>query len=94
MRLFNYRGEDTNRYCNTMALEIGDLTVFFSYETPVAFFDGTQLCVTDEFFSRTSEQHKHASESYCHKKCENRWPSEIFNHKLEMFLKKEVLKVE
>lgn len=42
---------------NQCILEIGSCEVLFSYETPVAGFDGSSWFRTEEKFSRTTSKH-------------------------------------
>jgi hypothetical protein len=45
-----------NKQCYFLELNSGKL-VFFSYETPVAFYEGGKWYITDEYFSRTTSAH-------------------------------------
>lgn len=41
-------------------LYIGDKRVYFSYETPIAFWDGSELFVSENEWSRTTGRHLNA----------------------------------
>lgn len=41
-------------------LYVGNKTVFFSYETPIAFWDGNKLHVAQNEWSRTTGRHLNA----------------------------------
>lgn len=56
-RIYSY-GEYANNYgTHALAMEIGGLTIFFSYETPIAFRIGGELVIRENDWGGTTGKH-------------------------------------
>jgi hypothetical protein len=64
---------------NLASVEIGQHTIYFSYETPVAFHDGTRLNVSQNQWTVTTA--KHLTKIDGGNKA-NRLPADEFNERL------------
>ncbi len=88
--IFNYGQYSSQNYGSSRAVTIGDLTLYFSYDTVVAFRDvDTGLVISENIWSTTTGKHLNAINP--NKKL--RIPREQFKVKLGEVLKKHNLEV-
>lgn len=60
IRIWNYGNYSTDNYGSSRAVQIGSLTLYFSYETIIAFEDGGDFHIIKNYWSSTTGKHLNA----------------------------------
>ena len=85
IKIWNYGDYSSDNYGSSRAIKIGRLTLYFSYDTIVAFSDGYKRYVCQNVWSKTTGKHLNWIDGG---NKEGRLPYEEFKQKLEETLKK------
>ncbi len=57
VRIYNFGDYSSNNYGSSRALQFGNLTLYFSYETIIAFRSNHGLCIRKNDWSTTTGKH-------------------------------------
>lgn len=89
VKIYNYGDYSNDNYGSSRAVKIGKLTLYFSYQTVVAFAErGGEFCISENVWSRTTGRHLNNINS----NHEKRIPHKKFVKKLDKLLQKYELK--
>jgi len=83
IRIWNYGDYSSKNYGSSRAVQIGSLTLYFSYDTVVAFKDGINLIVSENCWSTTTGRHLNCIDGGRKK---DRLPRDKFEAELEKVL--------
>lgn len=81
---WNYGNYSSYNYGTSIAIEICDLTLYFSYDTIVAFKEGTNFYISENIWSKTTGKHL----NWLEKDKKSRLKYSEFKDKLEKTLNK------
>lgn len=83
LRVKNYGDYKTNNYGSAIAVQIGQLTFYFSYQTIIAFECNGELYISENIWSNTTARHLNS----INRDKSKRMPNDDFMAKLKTILK-------